>query len=80
MNALTAALLLTVAGTLEACNGSPVTQDSPQTNLPPAPDTTAVADTTAAARTGGAVPFVSPTQAGRLLGPRSPSPPASRTH
>lgn len=76
MNTFTTALLL-AAGTLGACNSSPVSHDSPETNTPPPPDTTAVVDTTR--RTGGAVPFVAPTKARRVLGPQTPSPPASRT-
>ncbi|MBF9223024.1 hypothetical protein [Hymenobacter ruricola] len=78
MNPFLAALLLAAAGTLGACNDSPVAHDAPATTPPPVPAAPAP-DTTSPGRAGRAVPFVNPTKVGRVLGNRTPSPPASRT-
>lgn len=73
-----AGLLLVVSSALVACNGTPSVNHQPVTGDHPAPaDTTAGLDTTATGT--GAVPFVPPTKAARVLGSQSPSPPASRT-
>ena len=76
------AVLLLLAGTgLVACNG-PAAQQPPTAAAPP-PTVSAAAPDTAAPRRAqppaGPVPFVNGTKVGRLLGPQSPSPAASRT-
>ncbi|SFQ25415.1 hypothetical protein [Hymenobacter arizonensis] len=79
-------LLVAAGAWLAACNGpaaeSPVAQDAPATaSAPtPAPATATEADTVQMSRpASNPVPFVTPSKAGRLLGPQTPSPPASRT-
>ena len=77
--ALAVLLLLAGAG-LAACNG-PADQPSAAAAPPPvappvAPDTAAHRSARPAAKP---VPFVNGTKVGRLLGPQSPSPAASRT-
>ncbi|GAA4035070.1 hypothetical protein GCM10022409_19570 [Hymenobacter glaciei] len=73
------ALLFAVGGALGACNSSPAVNDQPISGDHPAPAETVVTVDTTAARTHGSVPFVNPTKIGRILGSKSPSPPASRT-
>ena len=82
MTSFRIALLFAVSGALGACNHSPAAHNEPITGNHPAPvdTTTAVPVDTAAPAVHGPVPFVNPTKIGRTLGPRSPSPPASRTH
>lgn len=77
--ALPAARLLPLLLLLGACN-SPVA-DQPITGDQPAPpaDSIAPPDTVATRPVRSAVPFVSPTKVGRVLGEQSPSPAASRT-
>ncbi|UOQ96453.1 hypothetical protein MUN81_14515 [Hymenobacter sp. 5317J-9] len=77
MKVAIAALLLSAAGALAACNGSPV-NDQPAASLAPLPAATPP-DTTRAARTRRTVPFVPQTKLGRVLGNTTPSPPASRS-
>ena len=79
MNNPFAALLLTGLGMLGACNSSPASHQPITGNHPAPPVPVAAADTNRRV-SGGAVPFVSPTKAGRVLGSSSPSPPESRTH
>lgn len=78
---LAPAVLLLLAGPgLAACNG-PAGQAPPATATAPGPQ--APAPDSAAARLArpapGPVPFVNGTKVGRLLGPQTPSPPATRT-
>lgn len=69
--------VLGVAGALlGACQDRP---SQPAAAAAPVADTTA--DTLKQGRTPSQpVPFVAPTKIGRVLGDRSPSPPASRSH
>ncbi|WP_426058197.1 hypothetical protein [Hymenobacter sp. B1770] len=72
-------LLIAGGAWLAACNGpaaqSPVEGDAPASAATPTvmPDSTRKGQSSS-----GPVPFVNPTKAGRLFGPQTPSPPASR--
>jgi hypothetical protein len=79
MNQYFAGLLLAVSSTLVACQDTPSVNHQPITGDHPAPVDTVAGLDTAAIKPGTPVPFVPPTKAERVLGPQSPSPPASRT-
>ncbi|WP_201982752.1 hypothetical protein [Hymenobacter rubidus] len=74
------ALLFVMGGALGACNSSPATNNQLITGDHPMPTDSVVAVDAKASPVHGPVPFVNPTKIGRTLGPRTPSPPASRTH
>ena len=78
----TIALCLAAIGLLGACDGPPARP--PATTSAEAHPAVAGVDTPAtpapkARAEAPAAPFVTPTKIGRLLGDKSPSPPASRT-
>lgn len=71
-----AGAFLVAGALLGACQDKP---SQPTNTEAAAPVADSTADTLKRVRTpGGNVPFVAPTKIGRVLGPTSPSPPASR--